>query len=77
MSIMEKNESMERFTEGLKKAASRARELGKAQKNNSWFQVAHHLDGLRKNGETMFSSRQISRQESLAIVDQIVSKTVN
>lgn len=71
---MEKNESIERFSEGLAKAADRARQLAKLQKNKSWLQVAINLDGLRIKGEQMYRSREISRQEALAIADRIVDK---
>jgi hypothetical protein len=74
---MEKNESIERFVEGLSKASDRARQLAKAQKNSSWLQVAINLDELCRKGRQMYASRQISRQDALGIADQIVSRTVN
>lgn len=70
MSEMEKNESIERFTEGLLKAASRARELGKAQKNSAWQAVATQLDMLRSNGLKMYKAKGISRQVALDMLDR-------
>ncbi len=80
MSDMEKNESFERFSEGLLKAASRARELAKAQQYPTWNIIANNLDQLRKNGTLMYESRAISRQSALDILDRretLMGKEVN
>lgn len=70
MSEMQDNESIERFVEGLKKAASRARELGIAQKNSSWEKVAVMLDGIRTNGVKLYQSSALSRNDVLSMLDQ-------
>lgn len=70
MSDMTLQESMERFTEGMKKAASRARELGDAQKNRSWYKIAFNLEKLMEHGVAMYKAKAISRQDALAIVDR-------
>lgn len=75
--MMEKNETVERFYEGLAKASDRARQLAKAQKNKMWLQVAINLDELRSKGEVMYRGHQLSRQDALNITDAIISKTVN
>lgn len=67
---MERNESIERFEEGLKKAASRARELGKAQSNTNWEKVALGLDQMRSNGMAMYHAKAISRAAAIALLDQ-------
>jgi hypothetical protein len=59
---------MERFSEGVKKAASRARELGDAQKNRNWYKVAFMLEKLLANGTAMFNGKSISRQDALGII---------
>ena len=75
--MMEKNETIERFNEGLCKASDRARQLAKAQKNKMWLQVAINLDELRSKGMTMYNGHQLSRQDALDIADAIVSKTAH
>lgn len=71
MSDMTLQESIERFNEGLKKAASRARELAVAQKNNNWRTIADNLDGIRHKGRTLYQSHALSRQETLVIADRV------
>lgn len=70
MSDMQEQESIERFIEGMKKAASRARELAAAQKNNDWLNVAKMLDGVRVNGIKLYNGRSMTRQDTLALLDQ-------
>lgn len=70
MSEMTDVEAFERFAEGLKKAASRARELGIAQKSKDWGNVATMLDGIRINGEKMYNARALSRQDVLKMLDE-------
>lgn len=72
MSSMELNESIERYKESLKKAASRCRELGEAQKNLDWNKIAFMLEGLLTKGTVIYNSKAIGRQDALAIVDQRV-----
>lgn len=78
MSEMTYNESGERWTEGLKKAAARCRELGIAQdKKIMWDQIAESLDGIRKSGETVIVSKALSRAAVLESVDRRVGKKAN
>lgn len=67
---MEHKESVERFVEGLKKAISRTKELGHAQKNNDWFQVSTHLRGILHNGQELLKQKPPSRQETLQMIGQ-------
>lgn len=69
---MSVQETMERYFEGLKKAASRARELGRIQKNHQWSNVAAQLDILLKRGKQLYEDKPLSRQEALNIIDQRV-----
>ncbi len=71
MSLMQKNESFERFSEGLKKSISRAKELGVAQDNYNWTKIAILLEGLLNKGIGFYNAKQISRQDTLAILDQL------
>ncbi len=73
MSEMNIIESAERVREGLKIAASRARELAAAQGNPSWLQVALNLDELRHNAEKIIQSRSLSRQAVLEMADRIAA----
>ena len=71
---MQTTESFERFSEGLKKAASRARELGAAQKNRNWNKIGFMLEKLLKNGEELYRRKSISRQDALLILDKRENK---
>lgn len=69
MADMERNESIERFKEGLSKAADRARALVKAQGNTTWLQVATGFDQMRTTGMVWYNAKAISRQQALAMLD--------
>lgn len=76
MSDMSSQETIERFVEGLKKAASRCRELSKIQKNKMWLNVASGFDNMRINGVKIYEAASLSRQEILATVDAMVGKKI-
>lgn len=65
MSEMELKETSERFVQGLKQAASGARELGAAQKSKNWLAIAVYLDGIREKGELVMKMKSLSRKEIL------------
>lgn len=68
---MELSESIERFEEGLKKAAARARELAKAQKYNKWMELAAQLDKIRAQGMSIIRAKALTRKEELVAVDRV------
>lgn len=70
MSDMQEIESIERFVEGMKKAASRARELALSQKNTDWMKVAAMLDGVRANGVKLYNGASMNRQDALSMLDR-------
>lgn len=74
---MNEIESMERFTEGLKKAASRCRELGKLQQSNGWDALTASFEGLLRNGQKLYSSSVMSRHDALKMLDEQYGKTIN
>lgn len=63
MSHMELNESLERYNESLKRAASRARELAVITKKPLFRNWAVSLDGLRKRGLEMANKTARSKTE--------------
>ncbi len=63
MSEMSLSEALERYNESLKRVASRARELGKAQQKPLWAQIAKSIEGIRERGITMAKARSIDKQE--------------
>jgi hypothetical protein len=71
---MTKTESWERFEEGMKKAISRANELGKSQKNTQWHEIAIGLSAMLKSGQTMYQRRALSYVDAMAMTDDIVDK---
>jgi hypothetical protein len=72
MSDMERVESIERYREGLKKAADCCRQLGAAQKNRQWNQIAFNLEGILQKGTTIYRNKSISRSDALAMIDRKV-----
>lgn len=70
MSTMDKTESFERFSEGLKKAASRARELAAAQHNLDWTRIALSIDGLLDKGTRYYKNRAMSENEIRTFLEQ-------
>lgn len=71
MSEMTLAETADRWTNGLKKAASRCRELGKAQgKSVMWDQIADSLDKTRTMGETVIVTKALSRSAVLESMDR-------
>lgn len=78
MGDMSFQETAERWTDGLQKAASRCRELGAAQdKKLIWDKIAESLDGIRKSGETVIVTKALSRKEILESVDRRVGAKYN
>lgn len=69
MSDMSEKDSKERFTEGLKKAASRAREIAKATRNPVWTQIAFTLDEIRRNGTKLMAMSALNRFDVLKMLD--------
>jgi len=74
MSEMTEQESFERFDEGLKQAADRARELGKLQENKGWGQFAYQLDCLRKTGTAFYKQSPLTRQMALNMLDERMAR---
>lgn len=71
---MQEVEVYERWRDGMSMASSRCRELGKLQKDNSWFHVAHHLDEMRDIGSKLIDAHAMSRKEVLGMLDAMVDK---
>ncbi len=69
MSQMESVETKERFSDGLKQAISRAREMAKKQKNPMWNSIATSLEGIRDGGTKLSNAKGLSRAQVLRDVD--------
>jgi len=69
MSNMELNESLERFEESLKRAASRARELAKIQRNHMWLQIAKSYEGFLDKGGKLARSRSRGKDQINTDID--------
>lgn len=54
---------VERYVEGLKKAASRARELHSLTGNKLWLNIAASLDQMRIDGKKMSTQKALSELE--------------
>lgn len=63
-------EMLMRFMEGLKQAAGSAGQLGHAQHNPGWFKIRDLLEQVRMNGAKMATSRPITHQEAIQMLDR-------
>ena len=64
-STMTEKESIKSFCEGLRKAASCARELAADTEDAGWKQIAEILDGMRENGFKLSRMRAMSRVDQM------------
>lgn len=64
------HESFERFSEGLRKARDRAKELAKHNKSQDWKAVAVQLNVLLENGRELYKQGYMARQQALMLTDQ-------
>lgn len=74
MSEMRDKDSIELFSDSMKKAASGARQIAKTTKSKDWLQVAIGFDNLRAKGEMIYKRAAPSQAERLAMVDLMVEK---
>lgn len=70
MSDMTEGEALERFTEGLKKAASKAREIAGQSGLLIWNDIAKTIDEMRENGTKLSKMTALSRFDVLAMLDK-------
>jgi hypothetical protein len=77
MSNVGKSEIMERFVDGLKVAADRARSLHRLVGNKFWLQIADSLDRMRLNGTQMVDEKALTYMEALEKFDQLNGTTPN
>lgn len=68
-SIVSEKETIEYFSEGLKQAASAARELAIAQNHQVWADIAILCMELRLYGIKLASEKALTRQKTLQILD--------
>jgi hypothetical protein len=62
-------ETLEFFSEGLKQAASAARQLASAQSHEIWKDISLLLDELHNNGIQMACAKSLGRQKTLQILN--------
>lgn len=70
MSDFTEVESMERVREGLKMAASAARDLERVQKNHGWGKLAFQFDQMLTNAESLYAQGPITRTMALNMLDE-------
>lgn len=61
MTEMAKSETIERYNESMKRAASRAKELAIAQNFPLWNAIAESLETMRLNGMTLANAKGRSK----------------
>lgn len=69
-SVVTEKESIEFMSEGLKQAASAARELAIAQNHPIWQDIALILMELRLHGIQIATGKSLGRQKTLQVLDQ-------
>lgn len=62
-------ETIEFFNEGLKQAASAARQLAKAQNHPIWHDISTLCDEIHNTGIGLSQARSLGRQKTLKILD--------
>lgn len=68
-SYVSDKESIEYMLEGLKQAASAARELGKAQSHPIWVDIGLLLDEIHNRCLHLSTAKSLGRQKTLQILD--------
>lgn len=76
MSEMDPIESFERVREGLARATSCARQLGKAQRSKAWLSLADSLEAMGVTAQKLYESKPLGRQEVLAMIDHLVNEKI-
>lgn len=74
MSEMTSAESIERFSEGMKKAISRARELAAAQRDRNWNKLAFQLQKILDQGIKIFKEKALTEAEVMAMTEHRISE---
>ena len=69
--MMETLESWERVDQGLRRAASCCRELGKMTAINSWFDLSNQLLLMLKKAKVMYEGPSLAEHEVQALVTQM------
>ena len=69
-SIVTTKETIEFFSEGLRQAASAARQLAKAQNHPIWMDISCLLDELHNSGVELSRKKSLGRQKTLQILDR-------
>lgn len=67
-------ESGEWWKESLKRAASRAREIGQLTNNTDWLKISRSLDEIRAAGEIVIVTKALSKAQVDAGLDRIKEK---
>jgi len=71
---MFENETMERFNEGLAKAADRAKQLSKLNGSHEWRMIAVHLNSIVTQGQALAATRSLTRQQVLDMTQDYADK---
>lgn len=74
---MTETETLVTFCEGLKQAASSARELAAETEDSGWLQIANILDGMRENGYKLARMKAMTRREQLTALSLKAGTTLN
>jgi len=77
MGEMQKNESVERFKEGMKKSISRCRELAVASGDRHFNMIAFNLEKLFNHGMNALNSKQLADAEINNLLNQIQAEIKN
>ncbi len=70
--ITNDSDAIRTFSDGLKRAASSAHQMGRLKKSHEWHNLAKALVQFRLNGEEAYRQRKQSRMMLLADADGMV-----
>ena len=72
MSEFTVKESYERLLEGLKRAASCAREFAEGSGNMQWMEISFLIDQMRKNGERLRVVKALSGSQVESVIEHVL-----
>lgn len=74
LSRFTEQESIDAFCEGIRDAASLARELAKHEKKRKWVMMAEVLDKIHYKGQMLTTAKSLSRLDTLVALDRETKK---
>lgn len=68
--FINEKEALEYFVEGLRRASSRAKEMGRLQNHEIWMDISKICEEMLLSGVMIAESRPMGRMEVLAMINR-------